>query len=85
MTDEQKQALDELKRAAKQKIRIGDAIYGIVELHNGRYLPLKNPEPDPRPVDDGGVPFKSFSDELRANGWTAIYKPDGKMEKGTCK
>ncbi len=66
--------LDELKRAAKQKIRIGDTIYGIVELRKGEYRQFN--EPDPEPIDDGGVPFKSFGDELKANGWTAIHEPD---------
>lgn len=83
MTDDQFSALDELKRAATQKIRIGDAIYGIVELRNGEYRQFN--EPDPKPIDDGGVPFKNFGDELKANGWTAIHKPDGTMEQGSCK
>ena len=80
MTSEEKQLLEEIKRAASQKINVGGAIYGIIELRNGKYK-RREPTPDPEPVDDGGEPFKSFSDELLANGWTVWHEPDGSIQQ----
>lgn len=77
-------ALQELKDAAKAKINVGGVIFGVIELHNGRYRRHK-PSEDPRPVDDQGVPFKSFTDELLANGWSFTLEPDQRLEHGTCK
>ena len=77
-------ALQELKDAAKTKINVNGVIFGVIELHNGRYR-LHKPGEDPRPVDDQGVPFKSFTDELRANGWSFTLEPDPRLEHGTCK
>lgn len=85
MTDDQKDALDELKRLAGQKIRIGAAIFGIVVLKDGQVIGIGNKDKEPRPIDDGGAPFKSFSDELRANGWTAEHVPDGSLEQCKCR
>lgn len=77
MTKDEREALDELKKLAGQKIRIGDAIFGIVVLADGQVLGVgKRDGKDPEPIDDGGVPFRSFSDELRANGWTAELVPE---------
>ena len=85
MTDDQKDALDELKKLAGQKIKIGNAVFGIVVLEDGAVIGIGNRNKDPEPIDDDGVPFKSFSDELRTNGWTATLEPDATMTQGRCK
>ena len=77
-------ALQELKDVAKIKINVGNVIFGVIELNNGRYRQHK-PSDDPRPVDDQGVPFKSFSDEIRANGWSFTLEPDKRLEQGSCR
>ena len=75
MTNDERDALNELKRVVKEKIRIGATVYGIIELYNGRLAPPTEPEPDPEPLDDEGVPFKNFDQELNANGWIAEHIP----------
>ena len=74
MTDDSRQALDELKRAATHKIRVADSVYGIIQLRNGRLVTPKSPEPDPERLD-GAEHLTSRDVELNLNGWTFIHEP----------
>lgn len=74
MTDGEREAFDELKRAAAHKIRVQDTVFGIIELHNGRLATPKRPEPDPERLD-GAEHLTGRDVELNLNGWAFSHEP----------
>lgn len=74
MTDDERTALDELKQAATHKIRVGDSVYGIIELRNGRLVTPKSLEPAPERLE-GAEHLTSRDVELNLNGWAFSHEP----------